>query len=77
MHDEWREFIAGLGVPVDFLHKDELLAQYGLDDVSLPAAFSKSEEGTLSSLLDSETLNSLASLDELKSVVAERVAEIR
>ncbi|MFV1980113.1 MAG: hypothetical protein ACC655_03090 [Rhodothermia bacterium] len=76
MHDEWREFVAGLGVPVEFLHKNELSAQYGIDDVSLPAAFVRSDEGTLSSFLDSETLDSLTSLGELKTALSDRIAEI-
>ena len=35
----WRRFVKTLPWPVEFLHKDELVAQYGADDVALPAAF--------------------------------------
>lgn len=75
MHGEWREFVAQLGRPVEFLHKDELEEQYGINDVPLPAAFTRSDEGRLSPLLDSETLDSLTTLSELKAAVANRIAE--
>jgi hypothetical protein len=39
MKREWREFVKHLGTPVEFLHRDELVARYGPTDVTLPAAF--------------------------------------
>lgn len=75
MHDEWRDFVARLDRPVEFLHRDELSAQYGIDDVDLPAAFTKSAEGKLSPLFDSETLNGFTSLSELKSALLNRIMQ--
>src|SRR2546423_6331319 len=37
MRREWQDFIAGLHVPVEFLHADELVDKYRVADVPLPA----------------------------------------
>ena len=39
MRDEWKQFVAQLNCPVEFLHRDELSERYGLRDISLPAIF--------------------------------------
>src|SRR3954464_123565 len=46
MRSEWKLFLEGLGVPLEFLHADELRSRYGLEGVSLPAIFEK-VDGTL------------------------------
>src|SRR4030067_16255 len=39
MRDEWKNFVAGLGIPIEFLPRDELEKQYGLRAPELPAGF--------------------------------------
>src|SRR3954467_6060768 len=41
MRGEWKRFLEGLGVPLEFLHADELRSRYRLKGVPLPAVFEK------------------------------------
>jgi hypothetical protein len=66
MRGEWREFLDGLGLPLEFLHADELAARYGLNDVPLPAVFTKGGGGGLSVLLSADSINACRTLDELE-----------
>ena len=76
MHAEWKEFVEQLGHPVEFLHKDELKQQYDITDVPLPVLLGLSDEGQFSTLLDSETLDSLTTLSELKAAVSDRLGKL-
>ncbi len=67
MRREWREFTKNLGVPLEFLHADELRERYGTQDAALPAVFMKREG--LEPLLTRPDLDRLGSLGELKAVV--------
>ena len=67
MRREWREFTQGLGVPLEFLHADELRERYGTQDAALPAVFIKREG--LEPLLSRLKLDRLGSLGELKTAV--------
>ena len=44
MNKKWKEFIANLTVPIEFLHRDEFLKRFALKDTQLPAAFIKRGE---------------------------------
>lgn len=72
MRDEWKNFIAGLGAPVEFLHRDELVERHGLRDVKLPAIFRKTENG-LKEWVTREEINRCASLEELKRLVEQKL----
>lgn len=67
MRREWRRFTESLGVPLEFLHADELRERYGAQDVALPAVFLK--EGRLEPLLTRPDLDRLGSLEELQTEV--------
>ncbi len=71
MRDEWKNFVAGLGVPVEFLHRDELAERHGLSDVPLPATFLKTEDG-LKQWISREEIDRCRSLDELKRLVEQK-----
>lgn len=73
MRREWRAFVNQLGVPVEFLHRDELQHKYGVADVPLPAVFAR-ERGTVYVWLDAPTLKTCGSLDELMRLVTTRLA---
>ena len=68
MRDEWKQFVAELGIQVEFLHKDELDKQYGIRDVGLPAVFRKSN-GALEAWITREEINRCRSLEDLAQLV--------
>jgi len=68
MRREWRQFLDGLGVPLEFLHADELRAHYGLAGVPLPAIFRRGDEG-VEVLIDAESINACRTLDDLKRLI--------
>ena len=73
MRGEWRQFLDGLGRPLEFLHADELAARYGLKGVRLPAVFTK-EDGGLKVLADADSINACRTLDELQRLIIEGLA---
>ena len=73
MRGEWREFLDGLGRPLEFLHADELATRYGLKGVPLPAVFTKDGAG-LKVLAGADSVNACRTLDELKHLVLEGLA---
>ncbi|MBI3571591.1 MAG: hypothetical protein HY082_10930 [Gammaproteobacteria bacterium] len=72
MRDEWKNFVAGLGVPVEFLHRDELARRYSVHGVALPAIFRKTDGG-LEKWIDREEINRCHSLAELEELVRTRL----
>ena len=40
---EWKDFTRSLNIPTEFLHRDELKSQYGLENILLPVAFVQNE----------------------------------
>ncbi|MDT5272927.1 MAG: hypothetical protein QOH49_5113 [Acidobacteriota bacterium] len=76
MRGEWRQFLDGLGRPLEFLHADELAARYGLKGVPLPAVFTK-EDGRLKVLAGADSINACRTLDELKRLILEGLAGVR
>lgn len=76
MRSEWENFIQSLGHPIEFLHRDELAACYGITDVQLPAAFVNQGDRTRL-WISAEDINGCRSLDELKLLVSERIQAVR
>ena len=72
MRRDWREFIETLGLPVEFLHADELKTRYGIENPALPAVYKKSGE-RLEILLDASAINSCRSVEELKELLLDRI----
>ncbi len=72
MRDEWKNFVAGLGVSVEFLHRDELEKQYGMRDVGLPAVFRKNN-GALEAWVSREEINRCRSLGDLEQLIKTRL----
>ena len=68
MRTEWKRFLEGLGVPLEFLHADELKSRYGLEGVPLPAVFEK-DEGGLEVLADADAINECRTLADLKRLI--------
>lgn len=72
MRDEWKNFVAGLGVPVEFLHRDELEKQYGLRAPELPAIFRKTD-GAPETWIGREEINRCHSLTDLERLINSRL----
>ena len=70
MRGEWREFLDGLGLPLEFLHADELAARYGLEGVGLPAVLLK-DGGGLKILAGADAINACRTLDDLERLILE------
>ena len=73
MRGEWKEFLDGLGLPLEFLHADELASRYGLKGVALPAVFTKSAD-RLRVLAGADAINACRTLDDLERLILEGLA---
>jgi len=69
---EWREFLETLDAELEFLHRDELVRDYGLSGVELPAIFRKTDDG-LQLWIAADEINACKELAELKRLVAGRL----
>ncbi|HEV3467709.1 MAG TPA: hypothetical protein VG148_00195 [Pyrinomonadaceae bacterium] len=75
MRKDWKRFLEGLGVPLEFLHADELRARHGAAAVPLPAVFTKNDD-RLEVLLGADAINSCRTGDELKQLIVNRMKEV-
>jgi len=73
MRGEWKQFLEGLGVPLEFLHADELKSRYGLKDVPLPAVFEK-DGASLRVAVGADEINACGTLEELKRLILNALA---
>lgn len=75
MKQEWANFITQLGLPIEFLHKDEFSDRYGSRDVAFPAAFAE-KRGNLELLISSDEINQAKTLTELIQLVKLKIKGI-
>ena len=68
MRGEWKQFLNGLGRPLEFLHADELGSLYGVRGVALPAVFEK-RAGRLELLIGADRINGCRTTEDLKRLV--------
>jgi hypothetical protein len=73
MREEWKAFLAGIGQPIEFLHRDEFRRVHGMTDVPLPAVFRKADDGRVEPWVDAETINAAVSVDDLKRILSGRL----
>ncbi len=66
----WREFLSGLDVELQFLHRDEFLQQAGVNETryQFPAIYAE-EAGSYRLWMGSEQINRVASTDELIAAI--------
>lgn len=76
MKSKWKQFISNLNFSVNFMHKDEFLERYSIKDASFPCAFIESDS-ELELLISSDEMNGPETLDELKSLVSEKLKQIQ
>jgi hypothetical protein len=73
MRQEWKQFLASLGRPLEFLHADEMKEKYGVAGVPLPAIFRKAGAKPVG-WIGAEAINSCRSLDELQQLILEKLS---
>jgi hypothetical protein len=71
----WKEFVNGLKVEVEFLHKDEFSKKYDLKEIEFPSGFLKTAN-KLKLYITAEEINKCITLDELMDLVTEKVNQI-
>ena len=74
IREEWAEFKETLNVPLNFLHKDEWLEQYGIRE-KLPAIFLKDRE-KIKTWIPAETLDQ-QDLDSLKKLISDKLERVK
>lgn len=71
MRKEWKDFLERLDMPMEFLHRDEFEAHYGIKGVPLPAIFKKvNDEPEV--WIDAEAINSCRTVDDLKQHITQK-----
>jgi len=68
MEQPWKDFIQSLDVEVGFLHRDNLIKQFGVSDVPLPAAF-KQQGKDIQLWIGADEMNQCKTLDDLIELV--------
>jgi hypothetical protein len=71
---EWRDFVATLQTPCDFLHRDEFIERFGNVHREFPAVFIAGVDG-LRCVLDAQALRAM-SLVQLKQAVAALASQV-
>lgn len=74
MRPRWRRFVEGLGVRVEFLHRDEFRERYGEAEAGFPSAYID-RGGELEIFIGSDEMNATETLDDLMALVGERLEE--
>ena len=72
MDKKWKVFIDNLEVPVEFMHRDELLKEHGDEGVQFPCAFAKKGD-KMDLIITANEINGCKSLDDLMKLVTEKV----
>lgn len=74
MRSRWRGFVRGLGIPAEFLHRDELDEKYSIRDVALPAVFMHNN-GSPKLWLTADEMNACGSLQDLQTLVQNKMTQ--
>ena len=73
IREEWKEFLETLDAGLEFLHRDEYIARYGLTDTLLPAVFLKKGEA-LELWIAADEINRCSSVEDLKALITAKMA---
>ena len=69
---EWKSFINTLEVDTEFLHKDEFLESYDVQDAKYPSAYLL-EEGVLRLLISQEEMDKVTTTTEMEDLVSSKL----
>lgn len=72
MRKEWKRFLRNLNTSVEFLHRDELKKRYRIDDVPLPAIFTR-EGDELSLWIDARAIKECETLNDLRQLMLSKL----
>ncbi len=75
MKREWKKFIRGLEIKVQFLHKDEFTKLFNIKNVDFPAAFLK-KDTKIELLITHNKINECKTLGDLEKLVLKKVERI-
>jgi len=75
MRGEWRHFVDELGLPVEFLHRDELVNRYDMRNVTLPAVFLKTG-GKLQAWIGRDEIDRCRTLTDLQQLIQARLQTV-
>ena len=69
---EWKSFINTLEVDTEFLHKDEFLKSYDVQDAKYPSAYLL-EDGVLRLLISQEEMDKVTTTTEMENLVSSKL----
>lgn len=70
---KWKDFIQTLNISAEFLHRDELKQQYGIENIPLPTALIQRKDNDLQVWISADEMNQCQSLNDLKALVLEKL----
>lgn len=77
MKKEWKNYVyKDFNLLVEFLHRDEFEARYGMKDVALPAAFLK-DNSSLTPIITAEEINDCETMDDLINLVKQNTKNLK
>ncbi len=76
MKKEWRRFAHALDIPARFLSRDEFLAEFRTSTTPFPAVFLQSGND-LFVFISADEINQCARLEDLVTLVQQRLTQIR
>lgn len=68
---KWKDFTEHFDVDFEFLHRDEFLSQYAMQDALLPCIFIK-ENNALSEWISADDINNCKSVEQLADLIRDR-----
>lgn len=72
--EDWANFLEELDVSLEFLHRDELLENYGKSEMSLPVILINQNK-QLSTWISTEEINDCPSIEVLKVLISDRLGQ--
>ena len=75
MKKEWKNYIDNLDVPAEFLHRDQFLKQYDVENAQFPSAYLR-RDSKLELFMSQDEMNELQSVEELIRIVHKKLREM-
>ncbi len=66
LNKDWLAYVKELGVPAEFLHRDEFRAKYGERGLTYPVVLSQRSGGELETVISAEDFKTIGDLPALK-----------
>lgn len=69
MRKPWGKYLETLDAELEFLHRDELIKQYGEQSAALPTIFVKQADKSLTVAVSAEEINQCKTMDDLQGTI--------